>query len=228
MRIAVFGAVGRLGEAVVSDAVSAGHTVTAVVPSADAAHEARGLGASRAVVGDPYRGAGIADALDGADAVVFVERERRSADDLGVAAVRVTDAMERAGVRRFVALSGAGARDRPGDRTLPLRLYDALRGVRGTSVRTERAFAGRVADADLDWTVVRAARLTDGRGDGVFQHGYRRVGFRDSVSRENAASFLVSVAESASYVGGMPVVTERMEPKAHASGPLAGGAPMGR
>lgn len=227
MQVTVVGAAEPLGRAVVSEAVSAEHGVTAVVPDTHGERVTAELGADT-VVADAVRGRGFADVLREVDAVVFVPSRAWSGEALGVAAVRVTDAMARAGVRRFVTITGAGARDRRGDRTVPLRAYDAVRGLRGRSVRSERAFAGRVADSAVDWTVVRAARLTDGEGDGVFQHGYRRVGLRDAVSRANAATFLVTVAGSASYVGGMPVVTEKMKPRAQSSGPLAAGAPAGR
>lgn len=226
MNVTVFGAVDSLGRAVVEAAASDGHDVTAAVPNSDAAHEAAGFGARETVVADPARGTGVESAVAGADAVVFLpDRRRQSADALAVAAVRVTDAMAREHVPRLVTLAGAGARNRAGDRTLPLRVHDALRGLYGASVGAERSFAGRIADSDRDWTVVRAARIVDGPGDGVFQHGYRRVGLQDTVSTGNAAAFLVTLAESDGYVGGMPIVTGKMQPKVRSSGPLATGAP---
>lgn len=226
MNVTVFGAVDVLGRAVVETAASEGHEVTAAVPSSDAAHEAAGVGAAGTVVADPARGTGVEAAVAGADAVLLLpDRRHQSADDLAVAAARVTDAMARERVTRLVALAGAGARDRPGDRTLPLRVHDAVRGLRGASVGAERAFAGRIADSDCDWTVVRAARIAAGPGDGVFQHGYRRVGLLDAVTTGNAAAFLVTLAESDGYVGGMPIVTGKMQPKVRSSGPLAAGAP---
>ncbi|MFL6142694.1 MAG: NAD(P)-binding oxidoreductase [Labedaea sp.] len=138
----------------------------------------------------------VAAALDGADAVVFAAgagagsgAARKETVDRA-AAVLVAEAAERAGVRRHVQISAMGL-DRAGDATVD----EVFRAYLAAKEAAERDLRGR----DLDWTIVRPGRLTDGPATG-------RVNLADSVppgavSRADVAAVLASVLDDAGTAG---------------------------
>jgi uncharacterized protein YbjT (DUF2867 family) len=155
MDIAIVGATGFVGSHLVSHLVEAGHRVIAIsrdgrrLPAWGEAVEARGT--------DVATGAGLDEALAGADAIVHlaaIPRESRSRrfEDVNVRGTkRVVAAAERAGIRRLVHLSVLGVADDPKLRYL----YSKWRG--------EKA----VRESSLDWVVLRPS-LMFGTGDGFF------------------------------------------------------------
>jgi len=108
MRIAMFGATGRVGRLVLAEALARGHSVTALVraPSALGAHV--GL---QVVIGDVTDPEAVASAIGGADVVVDTLGPRRnSADQVALfetAIGNIVAGMERQGVRRLLRGSAA-------------------------------------------------------------------------------------------------------------------------
>ncbi|WP_336921549.1 NAD(P)-dependent oxidoreductase [Aquipuribacter sp. SD81] len=177
MRIAVTGATGRTGVHVVRELRAAGHEVVAVVrdrrKAADvlgAAVVGGGVVVAEADVTDPGP---LGAAVAGTDGLVSAlgpvggsppDLMARSAD-AALAAVR---ALPR---RRLVWLTGAGVR-RPGDTpgVLDRLIVGVMTVTAGTVLADSRAGVARVVAADdVDWTVVRAPRLTDGDGTGSWR-----------------------------------------------------------
>ncbi len=95
MKIAVIGATGNVGQRIVAEAESRGHEVVAISRSG---HE---VGNGRAVQADLTDKAGIASAIEGADAVVLSVRFR----DLDVEAL--LDALK--GAKRLLIVGGAAS-----------------------------------------------------------------------------------------------------------------------
>jgi uncharacterized protein YbjT (DUF2867 family) len=155
MRIAVVGATGFVGRHLVAHLSGAGHRVVAISrsgarrPDWDDAVETRAA--------DVTTGAGLAAALEGADAAVHLvaiprESGGRTFEKVNVEGTRrVVEAARDAGVRRFVHLSILGVTDDP-------RLDYLHSKWRGERV---------VRDSDLDWVVLRPS-LMFGPGDGFF------------------------------------------------------------
>jgi NADH dehydrogenase len=155
MEIAVMGATGFVGSHVVPHLVAAGHRVRAVSRDGE---RLPGWGSevdSRAA--DVSSGAGVAEALRGAEAVVHLvaiprERGGRTFQDVNVRAVgRTLAAAEAEGVRRIVHLSVLGASDDPKLRYL----HSKWRGEE------------LVRASGLEWVVLRPSLLF-GEGDGFF------------------------------------------------------------
>jgi putative NADH-flavin reductase len=211
LRIVVVGASGRTGRPLVERALAAGHVVVAFVRDADrldvdVEDDARG----RLVVveGDAYAGEGLAAAVAGADAVVSVLGHTSDGPDdlLTVAGDRVLAAMDEAGVRRYVTLVGAGVREDGESVSVAGRVMGGLlRVVARDRLEDSAAHVARVRDSGLDWTVVRAPRLTDGPATGAYRAGELRLGF-ESVPRADVAAFLLDCVEDGSYVGEAPQV----------------------
>jgi putative NADH-flavin reductase len=205
MRIAVFGATGRTGVPFVSQALDAGHEVVAHVRSPGKL----GVTDDRLTVveGDVYTGEGVAGAVEGADAVVsLLGQVDGSPDDLlTVAGDRVTAAMREHGVDRYVTLVGAGVREEGESPSLSGRVMGGLLRLLAREVLADaEEHVRRVRATDLDWTVVRAPRLTEGEPSG-YRAGDVDLGF-ESVSRADVAAFCLESLEEELYVGGMPKV----------------------
>jgi putative NADH-flavin reductase len=79
--------------------------------------------------------------------------------------------------------------------------------VAGDLLADAERHADAIRQSDLDWTIVRAPRLTDGPHTGVYRHGYLDLGVTASISRADVADFMLSVVENDTYVQEAPVVT---------------------
>lgn len=152
MRIAVMGANGTLGRAVVERAVSRGHDVVAVTRGAPKRAFFRAIHRSADVI----TGEGVADALAGAEVVVNAVNARRGARRLLVDGTKkLLEAAEIAGVRHYVATSIVGI-----DR------------VPGTYHGIKLAEEAVVEAAKIGWSLLRATQFHD-RIDAMFSRSSR-------------------------------------------------------
>lgn len=181
MRLAIFGATGATGRHLVSQALGAGHDVTAVVRDPDRlpVRDER----MRLVVGSMDDPATVTSAVDGAGAVLSGLGARPNG--IGICSEgtgAILDAMQATGVRRIVVISAApiGTVASPG-RPHPPR-HDPGDGFvyRHTGRRLltfvlRKAYADLalmedvLRDSGLDWTAARPPRLTDKPLTGVYR-----------------------------------------------------------
>ncbi|HEX9338734.1 MAG TPA: SDR family oxidoreductase [Pseudonocardiaceae bacterium] len=204
MRLAVFGATGGTGMQVVAQALDRGHHVVALARRPDAIGiENRRL---RVVAGDVLS-SGAADAVvDGTDAVVSalgIGYRRHATTVYSDGTANVLAAMKTTGVRRLLVVSTSSLH-------LPDRsqiaewlvtrflLHPMLRRPYADMTRMEQ----RVRSSDVDWTLVRAARLTNGAAAGT----YRTASHTDklpgcwSISRADLAGYLLDqIADNRSH-----------------------------
>ena len=205
--VAVFGATGRTGQPLVRRLLEAGYAVRAQARTPakmDVEHERLEV-----VQGDYKEATDVAAVVAGSDAVInLVGHVKGSAPDVltqGIA--HVVSAMRGAGITRIVNLTGAGV-EHPDDR--PKLVDKIFRRVMRTFFSdvihdaTESSFVLRASE--LDYTNVRAPRLTEGESKGT-----RRVGvvgeINSSLTRVDLADFLVEVLREGKYVGEEPAVS---------------------
>lgn len=158
VQLLVIGASGRLGGAIVSEALSRGHQVTG---QSRVRH--RVPDGALPAVGHPGCPQLLAEILPGHDAVVFaVGMDRHASATLLSDATRaLIAAMPAAGPRRLVAITGAqhdqiGSRSRWLSNRLLAPLFFRPRHP------DKAAQEDVIAASDLDWTIIRPGPIADG------------------------------------------------------------------
>lgn len=208
MKIAVFGASGRTGKHVVEQAIAEGHEVVAFVrnlPKLGINHDRLSV-----VQGDIQNLAQVEAAIKGADAVVSALGPSQNKPDYQVerGTKNIITAMQKHGVRRLVATTGAGVRvpqDKPGvpDRIIKLLLLLFSRHVYEDMRRTAEV----IKNSGLDWTVVRFPMLSDEPAKGTVKSGYVGQGMGIRIARADAARFLLEQLVSNQYLRAAPMIS---------------------
>jgi uncharacterized protein YbjT (DUF2867 family) len=191
MNIAVIGASGKVGQLLVPELVGAGAAVTGVVRRQDAADAVTTAGARPALVDLEDPGADLAGALAGADVVVWVaganvatgqDHSDRVDRDANLRAIKsATDA----GVSRWVQVSSLYA-----DR------IDAAPPVLQPFLRNKAVADEALATSDLEWTIVRAAGITDGDATGTFSAVSSGMGYAQIIRADLAAALMAIATRS--------------------------------
>lgn len=194
MRLAVFGATGGTGVQVIKQALRRGHRVTAL------ARRPERLGITDPhldVVAGDVLAAGSCDAVvDGVDAVVSalgIGMHRHATTVYSAGTGNVIGAMTRTGVDRLLVVSTSSL-SIPDRRQLPewlvtkFLLHPMLKRPYADMADMEQ----RVRDSNIQWTLVRAARLTDRPSTGDY-----RIAFDGklhgcwSIARADLATYLL-------------------------------------
>jgi putative NADH-flavin reductase len=209
MNVTVLGASGRTGRLVVDEALAAGHRVTAFVrdpAKLNITHDRL-----KCVKGDSAHLAQVREAVKGADVVISaLGPVKGSPKDLLVTAQRnIIEAMKQEGVRRYVALTGAGVRDAQDQPKLVDHIFGFLLKLTAGDVLKDSADGVDVVrSSDRDWIIVRAPRLVDGPKTGKFRVGYVGAESGTQISRADLAAFMVQQAAGGGlWVHKMPMVS---------------------
>ena len=203
MKVVVVDARERLGELLVSGALSRGHVVTAFGASrrapADAGPGGGAQGSLKTVAGDLLDRVAVATAMAGQEAVLYaVEppagRGRTTRASQGM--LNIVRAMSAGGVRRLVCLSIGGPGSEPqGDQVgLVGRLFRSS-PARG-ALADLRQMEVTVRQSGLDWTIVRPAKLVDGAGKHLWRTapGYA-LARGTKIARADVAEFMLGQLE---------------------------------
>jgi putative NADH-flavin reductase len=206
----IIGASKGIGLETVKAGLAAGHTVRALARSAASIpiENARLM----KIPGDALSRADLDKALSGVDAViqslgVSSPRELVFGTTLFSASTRVlVDAMKAAGVKRLIAVTGAGAGNSRG-RINPL--YDYLM----FPILLQRIYADKdiaediVANSGLEWTIVRPGMLTNGQATGRIAALPDMKDWRGgSITRADTGTFLVQQVGDRSMIGKTPLL----------------------
>lgn len=193
MKIVVFGATGATGREIVRQALEQGHSVTAFVRHPEALAQFHDI---RAVPGDVFDAAAVADAIAGHSAVFSAlgARTLKKAPLLARAVPHIVAGMQRNYVRRLIVLGAAGVQPGFGKYQSALTrigfwlaVHTILRYPFADQAAQERILAA----SDIDYTIVRPPRLFAG-DRGIYRvvpdalpPGGRRI------SRANVAAFML-------------------------------------
>ena len=175
MRLAIFGATGGTGTYLTEQALAAGHEVIAVVRDparltvrTSSTTPDRQLQVIAADVMDP---ASVIPAVTGADAVLTAIGPRGAgATTVSQDSVRsIIAAMQKAGTRRLLTVSGSIVADEGESPYLRLIKPVVRRSFLRHVCADMRAAETEVEATDLDWTIMRPPRLTEGPATGRYR-----------------------------------------------------------
>ena len=167
MKIALFGATGGTGRALIEQALAAGHSVTALARDPAKLSAQDGL---TIIQGDARDAAAVAATLAGADVAISTMGNfiRKANTEISDATRTITGQMNANGPRRLVVITTIGC----GDSLRQLRSF-MFRMVIRTVARHIWADRNRqdevVRHSGLDWTIVRPGGLRDGPRTGEIQ-----------------------------------------------------------
>jgi putative NADH-flavin reductase len=172
MKIALFGATGHVGHAILDEALSRGHEVTAIVrdPARLSHHDAH----LKLVVGDVTRPQSWQDAVGGADVVIASLSARRDGtpDSIPANATTLLEHLPQTGVKRLLWVGGAASLETaPGVRVIDDPHFpDAWKAEALGQVRALDVF--RASKTDLEWTYISPpGMLEDGARTGTYRVG---------------------------------------------------------
>ncbi len=209
LRLLVLGASGGTGSHLIEQALAAGHAVTAVArdpASIWVKHE------RLAVVKGDVRDAERMDEIvaAGIDAVLSALGPTQGAPRnlLTVGMQNLVAAMEHHGVRRLVVLMSAALTDPHDEVTLSRSVGLTLRRLApGSALDDAEAAAAVLRASALDWTIVRAPRLTDGPRTSFYLTGYLKVGSGHSIARGDVAEFMLRQITDREYLHAAPLIS---------------------
>lgn len=194
MNLLILGATGRTGRLVTEQAISRGHSVTAMVRNPEPLNPHATL---RSIIADPLNVEDLARVLPGQDAVISCLGQRSRADAclLQKAAAAMLVAITRVGIRRYLVVSQG--------LLFPSRnpIIGLLRLMLARHVADSTAMEGLVQASHTDWTIVRPPMLLEGGA----KRGYRiKVGALPAgawaMQRTDLATFLLDEAEKQEHV----------------------------
>jgi uncharacterized protein YbjT (DUF2867 family) len=191
MRVVIAGGHGQIALHLERLLAARGDVPVGIIRNADHATDLLKIGAVPVVLDLEHSTVDqVADALNGADAVVFAAgagpgsgAARKETVDRD-AAILLADAAGAAGVGRYVMVSAYGADNYDPNSTEVFQVYLRAKAQADADLR------GR----DLDWTVVRPGGLTNSPATGRVSLGESIAG--GSISREDVAQVLLHVLDS--------------------------------
>ena len=206
MRLLIFGASGPLGRAITQAALEAGHQVTAFVRTPGRLGSQPG---PREVAGDVLDASSVAAAVPGHDAVISAlghSRPSPAGHDLHPGTAHIIAAMNAARVSRLIWISSHGIGDARGHSGFLFERIFVPWRLRAEFADKERQEA-LVTASDLDWTIIRPARLTNRLATGRLRAAPRLpVTIRDSISRADVAQFVLAELKDGTHLLTAPTI----------------------
>lgn len=198
MKLLVFGANGRQGSRVVTEALERGHEVTAVVH--DAARADAVDTRAQVAVADARDAAAVAAVAGGHDAAINATR----GEYVEIAQGLLTG-LSQAGVKRLVTVGGAGSLlVENGERLVDQPYFPDVAKAEALAA-AEGLDAYRAAETDVDWTFASPAALLDpGERTGSYRTGGDQLLTDDEgnsrISMEDFAIALVDEVEQGRHL----------------------------
>lgn len=160
MKIAIVGGTGNIGTRLTKEALSRGHSVTAISRHPEKAHKDAKVTAKKGDVTDPKS---LASLLTGHDVVISAVRFSESP------AANIIDATKGAGVQRLLVVGGAASLRGADGKLVFESLPEAWRGEAGAGI----AFLDKLrSETALDWTFLSpSALIGPGERTGKFRLG---------------------------------------------------------
>jgi nucleoside-diphosphate-sugar epimerase len=214
MKIAIFGATGRLGSALVEKALQDGHLVTAFVRNPlkfTMKHERLQI-----VLGDAIEPAAVERAVYSNDAVISAMAASGSKNVDGNRPLErgtrnIIEAMKKHGVTRLIVTAGQVVTRPEDEPDFRFKLLKAVVKLLAPSAYVDTVCSiDAVLASDADWTIVRMGRAAYASAIGVFA-GFvnKKMGVR--ITRADAATFILNELAEKKYLRQAPAICSRRQ-----------------
>lgn len=193
MKVAIIGASGFVGSAILNEALNRGHVVTAIVRNPEKISiTSPNL---KVVKADVTNAEEVAKAVAGNEAVIS-SYSSFDTPTYVTAINAIIDGTRKAGIKRILAVSGAGSLEvAPGVQMVDTPSFPAE--WKGGALATREAFYVIRQQNDLDWTVFSpAAEIAPGERTGKFRLGKDQlVTDADGHSRISTADYAIAMID---------------------------------
>lgn len=211
MKITIFGGTGKTGKYLIQEALKRGMDVTVFAR----VHTSFTHPQVRVIRGDLLDTERLAEAVCGSEAVLSAlgPTSLKHPNDLPIARAiqAILSVMQQEGINRFIAIS-TGTAPAPNDRfdwmvNLPAWLIKVMMPA---AYRDIIALAHSIRIAQLDWTMVRVATLTNRPASGklnVGMYGHSKHTF--TIPRADVAAFMLDQITSREFVRQAPGISSK-------------------
>ena len=209
MHLLIIGATGGTGRALVDQALTQGHAVTAFVRNPAKVRIAQER--LTVVKGNVLEYDSVDRAVQGKDAVLSALGHKQwfiKTTILSRGTKNIISAMEKHGVKRFICETSLGVGKSRGRLGLYYTLF-VIPFITYFYFKDKERQEQLIKDSSLDWVIVRPGQLTNGRKRGVYRHG-EEIGshlFTVRISRADVADFMLRQLTDNSYLRQTPGVS---------------------
>jgi len=206
MKIAVFGATGKIGQELVIQALELGLSVTAITRNADKikiSHPSLSV-----LEGDVLDYDFVDSAVQGHDAIFCAVGGGRKDSVRSEVTKHILQAMEKYNIQRFICQTTMGVGD--SEPTLDFFHRRILFGLLLPNVLVDHGLQEEyIKQSDVAWTIVRPGSFTKGERTGQYLHGFAgdREGLELKIARTDVADFMLSQLNTTEYLYKTPSIS---------------------
>ncbi len=206
--IALFGITGRTGLPLAGMLLDAGYKIKALARNPDKLTVKHpNLTVTK---GDVLNYEDVRKTVEGTDAVVSVIGPTKDSPPLMQTngTKNIVKAMQQAGIRRIISMTGGGVPAEPDQPKVPDKLIRFIMTLVAKKALEDGTSHSQVLKGtDLDWTVVRGPRLTNDPATGNYRVGWVGVNASTSASRKDVADFIIRELKEGKYIRQMPFIS---------------------
>ena len=207
MNILILGASGATGHALVEQALSQGHVVSAFVRNPSKLRISQSN--LKVMQGDVTDYALVERAIKYQDAVISAlgaATPFKQDPALNDGVRNVIKAMEQWGVKRFIYLSFVGVRECRGE--MGFLVNHVISHILHNAIADHEIKESVIRQSRLEWTIVRPPKLTNGQQTGVYRSGedIKPTSFILQFSRADLADFMLKQLTDGRYLRKTPRV----------------------
>jgi putative NADH-flavin reductase len=199
MKLIIFGSTGSIGQQLVEQALSQGHTVTAFVrnPAKLTLIHAN----LKIVQGDVMEAGSIEKAMHGQEAVLCALGAGRKGTVRSEGTRNIIRAMEKTGIQRLICQTSLGVGDSQGNLNFFWKhiMFGFLLKEAFADHESQEKY---IMQSRLNWTIIRPAAFTNGSLTGKYRHGFTPADKQITlkISRPDVADFMLKQLKEDTYL----------------------------
>lgn len=213
MKVTLFGATGIVGRAVLRHLLDCGYEVNVLTRHPEKINENDSR--LHVFVGEVINPADVQRALDGSEAVIQTigiggKGDGRKTTVVSDANRVIMRCMERAGIKRYVAISVIGAGDSIAFLPAIYRrvIMPLFQRWFIPIIDDKNRMEADIFKSNLDWTVVRGTTVKERKPTGKIKASLDGKGIGFSISADGLADFMVRMIKDRSYLHECPTVSD--------------------